>query len=43
MLLFIINIAKLIDALWHEPCSLNDDAKCLVVKLGTTPLMIAVR
>jgi hypothetical protein len=28
---------------WYQPCSLSDNAKCLVVKLGTIPPLIVVR
>ena len=41
MLLFFISIANPVVALWHSPCSMNDNTKSLVVKLGTKPPLIA--
>jgi hypothetical protein len=37
------SIADPVDTLCYSPYSLNDSAQCFMVKLGTTPPMIAAR
>jgi hypothetical protein len=37
------SIADPVDTLCYSPYSLNDSAQCFIVKLGTTPPMIAAR